>query len=237
VTSSTDTERNEIRVAFADSGIGMNEAEIERVFGAFAQGDHAEGGRSHRFGGLGLGLAISRRLIEMHSGRIEAFSAGKGQGSSFTVHLPLAVVDVSSAAGGATDAVGVSAFDSQSPFAPVRRILLVEDHESTRQTLVRLLERRGFEVVPADSVSSALEAAANGRFNLVLSDIGLPDGDGFTLMRQLVELHHLRGIALTGYGMEADVLRSNEAGFIAHITKPISARTLDRALDQAFAVT
>ena len=237
VTSSTDAARNEIRVTFLDSGIGMDPAEIERVFGAFAQGDHAEGGRSHRFGGLGLGLAISRRLVEMHSGRIEAFSEGKGRGSSFTVHLPLAVVDNSSDGAGVADAERVSPFDSHSPFAPVRRILLVEDHESTRQTLARLLERRGFEVVATDSMSSALEAAAKGRFNLVLSDIGLPDGDGFALMRQLVELHHLRGIALTGYGMEADVLRSNEAGFIAHITKPISARTLDRALEQAFAVS
>lgn len=100
--------------------------------------------------------------------------------------------------------------------------------------MTRLLVRRGYDVVAVGSAAAALEAAAGAKFDLVLSDIGLPDGDGFTLMRTLRERHGSVGVALTGYGMEDDVSRSKDAGFIAHLTKPISVTVLDRALAKVF---
>jgi CheY-like chemotaxis protein len=114
------------------------------------------------------------------------------------------------------------------------RILVVEDHEPTRQALVHLLKRRGYEIVSAASATAALREAAQSHFDLVLSDIGLPDSDGFALMRELRDRHGLRGVALTGYGMEEDLVRSNAAGFFAHLTKPINAKILDRTLQTAF---
>lgn len=217
-------------ISVTDTGIGMDASELDRIFDAFAQGVHTVNGRAHRFGGLGLGLAISRKLVEMHSGTIEAFSPGKGRGSRFTISLPLVQEPTAphphAKAGVAT---GPNPEDTA-----VTRILLVEDHEPTRVTLKRLLIRRGYPVVDAESVETALAAAAESRFALVLSDIGLPDGDGYMLMRKLSEAYGLKGIALTGYGMEEDHAKSAAAGFIAHLTKPVSVSVLERALDEAF---
>src|SRR5690606_2716238 len=144
----------------------------------------------HRFGGLGLGLAISRKLVELHAGRIIAESRGKDQGSTFTITLPLAGVSEAALRGGKPDkpegAAGGSVAGAAVDVPKARtggRILLVEDHEPTRAPLTRLLVRRGYDVVAVGSATAALEAAAAGNFDLVLSDIGLPDGDGFTLMR------------------------------------------------------
>jgi CheY-like chemotaxis protein len=111
---------------------------------------------------------------------------------------------------------------------------LVEDHEPTREPLAGLLVRRGYDVVAVGSAEDAVTAAAAGRFDLVLSDIGLPDHDGFWLMRTLRERHGSVGIALTGYGMDEDLARSREAGFIDHLTKPIRVTVLDRALAKVF---
>jgi PAS domain S-box-containing protein len=213
-------------VRVTDSGIGMTPAELVRVFDAFEQGDHASDASRPRFGGLGLGLAIARRLVELHGGEISAVSAGRGQGSSFVVKLPLhAGLASGKADGGAS-----------SPPAPAtyrgRRILLVEDHEPTRQALEKLLLRREFAVVSAGSVAAARQEASAGSFDLVLSDIGLVDGDGAVLMRELNEEHGLRGIALTGYGMEEDLQRYRAAGFVAHLTKPIRIETLEALLSR-----
>lgn len=233
VRSRTGPALDEIALEISDSGIGMEPHEVSRVFGAFAQGDHADQGRGHRFGGLGLGLAISRKLVELHAGKIAAASGGRGQGSTFTIALPLLRVK---------DLAGSSRGERpprQSPEAtaaarPAGRILLVEDHEPTRAPLTRLLVRRGYDVVAVGTAAAALAAADERRFDVVLSDIGLPDSDGFTLMRTLRERHAVCGIALTGYGMDQDVARSNEAGFVDHLTKPISVTTLDRALTKVF---
>ncbi len=227
---------SEVEIQISDTGIGMEAHEVLRVFGAFMQGDHAEQGRGHRFGGLGLGLAISRKLIELHGGRIYAASAGRDRGSTFTIHLPLAAADAPGGkrAGEAPKRVG------QEPAGGARkagRILLIEDHEPTRVPLTRLLGRRGYEVVAVGTAAAAREAAAAGSFDLVLSDIGLPDGDGVALMRELRERHGCVGVALTGYGMEQDVARSGEAGFVAHLTKPVSVTVLDRTLAQVFGRT
>ena len=215
-------EDDRLGVTITDTGIGMEPSEIERVFGAFAQG-------KHHFGGLGLGLAISRALVELHLGSIHAESRGKGKGSTFSIELPLI-----------TDVEQVEASRAQmvpKPSAPAKkvsvrriRILLVEDHEPTRESLMHLLVRRNYEVVPAGSLSEARNIAGKEKFNLIISDIGLPDGSGYELMEELRKRSHLKGIALTGYGMEQDVYRSHAAGFAAHLTKPVRIESLDDAL-------
>ncbi len=227
-------ESGQLLIEVRDSGIGMTNDELARVFDAFAQGDHARGGGSHRFGGVGLGLAISRMIVEMHRGQIRAASEGPGKGSVFSVELPLAD-------DGAVEAVGPSKSrtSTASPFPAEagarRKLLLVEDHDATRVALAHLLARRNFEVVQAASVREAREAAAKGRIDVVVSDIGLPDGSGFELMAELKNGYGLRGVALTGYGMDHDVLRSQASGFVVHLTKPVTVQALEKALKAALA--
>ena len=110
------------------------------------------------------------------------------------------------------------------------RLLLVEDHEPTRKAVLKLLAARNFEVCAAGSVADAWALVEDARFDLVVSDIGLPDGDGFLLMRELQDRYGLRGIALTGFGLEDDIKLGKEAGFSAHIVKPIRPDVLDKTL-------
>jgi PAS domain S-box-containing protein len=224
IRSAVDAARGEVSVRIDDSGIGMTPAEIGRVFNAFEQGDHAGKAGSHRFGGLGLGLAISRMLVELHSGRLEAASAGAGQGSSFTVTLPLAAEATGRAPAGAAGTPLAA-----SPARPLR-ILLVEDHEPTRVALLQLLRRRHHDVTAAGSLAQARALFSEPAFGLLISDIGLPDGDGYMLMSEMRARFGTRGIALTGYGMEDDIARCRAAGFVAHLIKPIRVQTLDEAL-------
>jgi CheY-like chemotaxis protein len=214
-----------LAVVVTDTGIGMEADELERVFGAFAQG-------THHFGGLGLGLAISRALVELHAGSICAESQGKNMGARFTVELPVArELELR----GAASAEAVSALPTPLKRIPARniRILLVEDHEPTRLSLTQLLSRRNYKVTPVGSLAEARSIVAKMKFNLLISDIGLPDGNGYDLMEELRKHSHLKGIALTGYGMETDVNRSYAAGFAAHLTKPVRMESLDDALSVA----
>jgi PAS domain S-box-containing protein len=218
-------------VCIQDSGIGMTEDEVGRVFDAFSQGNHAHGGGSHRFGGLGLGLAISRMLIDLHAGKISAASKGKDKGSTFTIEFPRVPAD----AGFALPRVSRRKAPERASSPPVsngktRRILVVEDHVATRISLTRLLARRGYEIVGAGTVTEALDRASEISFDLVVSDIGLPDGDGYSLMNKLRDKHGLTGIALSGYGMEQDIARGRAAGFTEHLIKPVNIDSLDRVL-------
>jgi len=225
-------ESGQLLIEIRDTGIGMTKEELERVFDAFAQGDHARGGGSHRFGGVGLGLAISRMIVEMHRGQIRASSEGHRKGSVFSVELPVSEE-------GEMEMVTQSKArtSTASPFAgkagAKRKLLLVEDHDATRVALAHLLSRRNFEVVQAASVREAREASARERIELVVSDIGLPDGSGFELMAELKKNHGVSGVALTGYGMDHDVLRSQAAGFVVHLTKPVTVQALEKALKVA----
>ena len=218
-----------ILVEVSDNGHGMTPDELGRVFDAFMQGEHASAGGSHRFGGLGLGLAISRRLVELHSGRISAASAGRNRGSVFVVELPLAALQEDiRATPPATGASPTGAIP-----AATARILLVEDHASTRETLRKLLLRRNYLVTAAGSIAEARSLAADQRFDFVISDLGLPDGDGYQLIAQLRQLQpHVRGVAISGYGMDEDLQRSSAAGFSAHLVKPVSITVLERALTE-----
>lgn len=231
ITTSNSGPENDLMIEISDNGIGMTESELSRVFDYFAQGEHATSAGSHRFGGLGLGLAISRMLVEMHAGSIQAYSRGRDQGT--TISIKFATTRVSD-----SGSVRIPVeFREAQPAAALHaaqkhlHVLLVEDHEPTRVALAQLLKRRKFEVEAVGSVSEALDAAGMIAFDFVMSDIGLPDGNGNELMRELRSRHGLHGIALTGYGMSDDIARSQAAGFMAHLTKPISVQSLDQALN------
>jgi signal transduction histidine kinase len=228
VGTTVDPEAESLIVSIADTGIGLSPAELERIFDAFSQGDHAQGG-AHRFGGLGLGLTISQGIIHHHGGELRALSAGLGQGATFTIELPRAPAEPLRAEAPAESASAGTGGQAGGP--PVRRkVLLVEDHEASRLTLASLLRSRGYEVSSAASLAAARAIAAQVKFDLLVSDIGLPDGSGLDLMKEMQAQGDVRGVALTGYGMEEDVERSRAAGFRVHLTKPILARALDQAL-------
>ncbi len=216
-----------IAIKVSDTGIGMTSTEISRIFTAFKQGEHAKN-TVHRYGGLGLGLAISRMLVKLHSGLIYATSAGRDQGSTFTIELPLAEKAIKPDQ--KTDSKRVNEISKDRNGG--MRILLVEDHEPTRLALTNLLKRRHYEVQTAASVGEAQELAAREKFDLVVSDIGLPDGTGYELMSKLRQDFGLKGIALTGYGMEQDITRGQNAGFIAHLIKPIRIEALEKILSE-----
>jgi signal transduction histidine kinase len=225
----TTNEGDEIHVAITDTGIGMEPDELARAFEAFAQGNHAQTPGRHQFGGMGLGLAISRRLMELHGGAIEARSAGTGQGSTFVTRLPLSAI--------LPEPVSpVSRARSHHPHPPRdrKRLLLVEDHAPTRGAMRKLLANRGYHVEAAGSLAQARAIIGAQEFDLVLSDLGLPDGSGYELMAELQRRGGVKGIALSGYGMEADVEESKRVGFVAHLTKPVTVQALDAALKAAF---
>ncbi|MBW8875320.1 MAG: PAS domain S-box protein [Acidobacteria bacterium] len=222
----------ELVVAVHDTGIGIEPEVLSRIFDAFEQTDRRI---TRRFGGLGLGLAVSRAIVELHGGRLTAASEGRGSGASFTVHLPLGAVqeDLDETATWFSRPRPAAPAPAAGPERPLR-ILLVEDHEDTAEAMADLLRLMGHEVTVAGSVATALAAAGDGhgRLDLVVSDLGLPDGSGQDLMRELTRLYGLRGIALSGYGMEEDVRRSQEAGFLRHLTKPVDLQMLKAAIRQ-----
>ena len=226
--------RRELVVEVRDSGIGIEPDVLPRIFDAFEQ----TGRRiTRQFGGLGLGLAVSRAIVNLHGGRLTAASEGRARGAAFTVRLPLVASHEDMEETGIRfsrprpDETGPEA-GAQRP----SRILLVEDHADTAEAMADLLRLSGHEVTIAGSVGEALaaaEAAGNcSRFDLVLSDLGLPDGSGQDLMRELSRRHGLKGIALSGYGMEDDVQRSREAGFAHHLTKPVDRQALETTIRQ-----
>ncbi|HKH43303.1 MAG TPA: ATP-binding protein [Thermoanaerobaculia bacterium] len=217
-----------IEVEFSDTGIGIGADLLPRIFDSFEQGERSI---TRRFGGLGLGLAISKALVELHKGRIAVSSDGEGRGATFTVWLPRAAPRVIEDARTDSDTDGGRPDLRQG--RPLR-ILLVEDHMDTAAALAELLDLMGHQVLVAHDVSSGLAAAATALqgegLDLVISDLGLPDASGLDLMRELSGRHGLRGIALSGYGTENDIRASREAGFALHLTKPVDLERLRAAL-------
>jgi len=204
-------EGDRLLIEVADSGIGIEPEALNRIFDAFEQGGRAI---TRQFGGLGLGLAIVKRLVEMHEGSISAHSEGKNRGSAFRVSLPLTSTRLS-----AEEEKRIHA-------APTgcRRILLVEDNGDTAAMMKMLLEGFGYEVETAGDVSQALKAIESRGFDLLISDLGLPDRSGIELMHELRRRsNNIKGIALSGYGREEDLRRSREAGYSVHLTKPVDA--------------
>ena len=215
----------DLQISVTDTGIGMSADEIKRIFEAFSQGDHTKTD-AHRFGGLGLGLAIARKLVELHHGKIAATSEGMDKGSTFTIQIP--TVDPEKAA--LLLAAPARDLDPSKPPAAAPCILLVEDHDPTRSALSHLLLRRGYKVVAVRNNFEARKACMVDKFDLVISDIGLPDGSGNNLMAYLRGTYGLKGIALTGYGMEEDIEKCLASGFVTHLIKPVNIRALENAL-------
>ena len=203
-----------------DTGIGIEPQRLASLFQPFEQADPSV---SRQFGGLGLGLAISKRLIDLHHGRIEGESRGRSFGATFKVVLD--ALPKESAGNGLNNRVGGKA-------SKPLRILLVEDHQDTRRTLSRLLTHFGHNVVTADNVEGAITILASNNIDTVLCDIGLPDGSGYEVAAQARANGGIRAIALTGFGTEQDLQRSKEAGFDFHLVKPINFQELQTVLEQ-----
>lgn len=219
-----------LRIEVIDTGRGIDAEALSRLFTAFEQGGRQV---TRRFGGLGLGLAICKSLVELHGGAISAHSEGPGRGATFTVEL---------AAVPAPLPEGAPEEDAWREPPRSLHLLLVEDHADTAEALADLLRNRGHRVIVSCTLAQGREAAralqeGDDPLDLIVSDLGLPDGSGLDLMRELVECYGLRGIALSGYGMEEDVRRSLEAGFLLHLTKPVCPKVLLTALHEAASKT
>lgn len=210
-----------VAIQVRDNGIGIERALLDKIFDAFEQGDPAVIQRS---GGLGLGLAISKALIEMHQGVVWAESDGVGAGSVFTIELPAGVPEL--------DRIALPSAAHGTNNHGHLRLLLVEDHRDTARTLSRLLRSRGYSVRVAGNVASALGLFEQESFDLVISDIGLPDAPGYELMRQIRLRSETKAIAMSGYGMEADIEKSQQAGFSEHLVKPVSVLHLEQAIQR-----
>jgi PAS domain S-box-containing protein len=201
---------HQIIIEITDTGIGIEEKLMPRIFDAFEQGG---GTITSQYGGLGLGLAICKRVIDLHSGSITAHSEGKGRGAAFTVTLNAMATSMLQGP--------VLFLESEPPQAQHIHVLFVEDHEDTARVLGRILRNAGFDVSHAGTVAAAHALAATRRFDLLISDLGLPDGSGLELMKTLRETQGMKGIALSGFGTDEDVAASTAAGFAAHLTKPV----------------
>lgn len=210
-----------LMVQVVDQGRGIEAAVLPRIFAAFEQGDP---NISQQFGGLGLGLAISKALVRLHGGDITAKSDGKGKGSTFEILLP-----IEQDAGTVEDPVPVPVPSEGNDRS--FNILLVEDHMDTGTILRKLLRRVGHEVDLARDVESALKLASEKSYDLLISDIGLPDSSGYELMKQIKAIYGWPGIAISGYGMKEDLEKSQLAGFSHHLIKPILIQDLEVAIE------
>jgi CheY-like chemotaxis protein len=218
--STKNNDVHQIVIEITDNDIGIDLALMPRIFDAFEQGGRIV---TSKYGGLGLGLAISKRVVDLHRGTISARSAGPGRGATFVVTLN--AMETSLLEG------PVLFLESEPAVASHVQILFVEDHNDTACVLGRILENAGFDVSHADNLAKARELAAGRRFDLVISDVGLPDGSGLDLMRHLRETQGLTGIALSGFGTDDDVAASTAAGFTEHLTKPVDWERLRSAIE------
>ena len=215
---------DKIEVRVSDTGIGIESETIDKIFNAFEQG---QTDITRRFGGLGLGLTISKTLIDAHGGHIRVESPGKNQGATFAVELNTVESPID------RDGDGKAQPKDWKPDAGVprhRRVLLVDDHYDTCLSMKRMLERRGYEITIAHSAEQAVEKVRTQEFDLLISDIGLPDRSGYELMREVRLNKRLPGIALSGFGSEQDVTQAREAGFAEHLTKPINLERLEKTI-------
>ncbi len=220
ITLRTTSAAGHLKIEIIDTGAGIDPEVLPRVFNAFEQGEKT---KNRRFGGLGLGLTIAKAMVDLHQGTLTAFSEGRNKGATFTVEL---------------NAIAVRPELPPSPLvvpAPREehslRILLVDDHRDTLQIMSRLLRKWGHQVTPADCLQVALRLASKEKFDLLISDLGLPDGSGLDIMRQVKRLYGLHGIAISGYGADDDLRESRAAGFEQHLIKPVSFEALHSAVE------
>jgi CheY-like chemotaxis protein len=210
----------EVEIRVRDTGQGIAPGLLPSVFDLFVQGER---GADHAQGGLGIGLTVAKRLVEMHGGRIEVTSPGVGQGTEFTITLPLALE-----------------FDRKAPMrdgpsAPrrLRRILVVDDNVDGAEVLSLLLQAEGHDVKAAGDGAAALTLAASWKPDVIILDIAMPGMDGYDVaerLRRVQALGPIELVALTGYGQGNDIERSRRGGFDHHLVKPVSIEALRRVL-------
>jgi signal transduction histidine kinase len=214
---------DKIEARVIDTGIGIEQEKIDKIFNAFEQGSDI----TRRFGGLGLGLAISRALIDAHGGKVRVQSSGKDKGATFSVELNTVLAPI----GRDGESQDQQVDRAPEPAIPShRRVLLVDDHHDTCIGMKRMLERHGYKITLAHSAEQAVEKVRTEEFDLLISDIGLPDRSGYELMREVRLNKDLPGIALSGFGSEQDVNLAREAGFAEHLTKPINFERLEKTI-------
>jgi PAS domain S-box-containing protein len=210
-----------------DTGIGIDHDRLPKIFTAFEQRDPV---LRRRYGGLGLGLAISRSVVEAHGGRLTGYSAGKDEGAAFTIELA------------AQPGPAPASIASDAPLAPLEdsrtepeglRILLIEDNPDTLRYLALLLRKQRHEVSTAQDVRTAIILIKSAVFDLIISDIELPDGNGLEIIREVHQVRSTPAIALSGFGSVDDIAQSRDAGFTEHLTKPIDVRELVAAIARA----
>jgi CheY-like chemotaxis protein/anti-sigma regulatory factor (Ser/Thr protein kinase) len=240
ITLSAAPSDDEVVVRIKDTGIGIRPEMLPRVFEMFVQAEHTS---DKAAGGLGIGLTLVKRLVQMHGGEVLARSEGPGRGSEFILSIPIAVGGLGLGVGSKperAESVSVSETPNSQPPTPNEqrklRILVVEDNADIRETLKELLEIEGHEVMVAEDGQVAVEQASNGhQLDVAIIDIGLPGIDGYAVAERLDDIRRARGfprrlIAMTGYGQAEDRRRALEAGFDDHLVKPVDPKMLTRLL-------
>jgi nitrogen-specific signal transduction histidine kinase/CheY-like chemotaxis protein len=217
----TRDERMHVQISIEDTGIGIEPEQIGKLFNAFEQGNQ---NMTQQFGGLGLGLAITKALTDVHGGTVLAKSPGAHCGATFIITLP-------TAAKPAEEAV-VPAPSVRHPAGPLT-ILLIEDHVDTAEVMAQLIRSLGHEVSVVGLVADALAATQSATFDLIVSDVGLPDGTGLDFIKAFREHSDVPAVALTGFGTDEDVRRCISAGFTSHLTKPVNFGQLEQLIETA----
>ncbi|HEU4714963.1 MAG TPA: ATP-binding protein [Pyrinomonadaceae bacterium] len=221
------SDRDRAVFSVTDSGQGIDPAFLPHVFEMFRQ---ADGSNSRRHGGLGIGLALVRQLVQLHGGIVAAHSEGPGKGSQFTIQLPLI-----RETGPLSSAVLTASTAATLNVPPQTNVLIVDDSEDTIRMLEQLLRLAGANVRTANNGADALRLAAENEFDVILSDISMPGMDGFEFLQRLRRLEgreHVPVVAITGFGRSHDIERARTAGFYSHLTKPLNIQALAEVLDQ-----
>jgi signal transduction histidine kinase/ActR/RegA family two-component response regulator len=217
----TRDERMHVQICVEDTGIGIEPEQIGKLFNAFEQGDQ---NMTRQFGGLGLGLAITKALTDVHGGTVTAQSPGPHCGATFTITLPTAAAPAQRLQAVLPEHVHP---------AGVLNILLIEDHVDTAEVMAQLIRTLGHDVTTVGRVDDALAATQLQEFDLVISDVGLPDGTGLDFIMAYREHWDAPAVALTGFGTDEDVRRCLAAGFTSHLTKPVNFAQLEAMIESA----
>ena len=216
-------ENDQIVLTVSDNGQGIDSSFLPHIFEIFRQADP---GTSRSQQGMGIGLAVVQQLVELHGGSVSAYSAGTGKGARFTIRLPRSANSKSHPS--PAQALGIGSLEGMS-------VLVVDDSEDTTEMVRHLLEIGGASVCAATSGFEALRLAGEKEFDVVLSDISMPEMDGFEFLsrlRQIPGKQDMPAVALTGFGRPEDVQRANDQGFFAHLTKPFDIQRLGTLLQQ-----
>jgi hypothetical protein len=217
----TRDERMQVQISVEDTGIGIEPGQIGKLFNAFEQGNQ---NMTRQFGGLGLGLAITKALTDVHGGTVTARSPGAHCGATFTITLPTAAKPlgqqvVAAPVGGRPESM--------------LTVLLIEDHVDTAEVMAQLIRGMGHDVTVVGRVDDALAATQSATYDLIVSDVGLPDGTGLDFVKAFREHSDVPAVALTGFGTDDDVRRCLAAGFTSHLTKPVNFTQLEQLIESA----